>query len=113
MLGNKIANYDDDCAGTGAEVYLFLQQRVPSVVSLGPREARVINKHRSLGKISNVISLRRPAEITSNAKMKNEVLNRKEKVPESRFYSRPCMVCRTSPPAQGRLHTYQNVLNGP
>jgi hypothetical protein len=112
MLGNNVANCDDACAGSGTEVYLFLQQRVPSVISLDPGEARMIDEHRSLGQIGNVISLRRPAKIASNAKVKDEILNREEKVPESRFYFRPCVVCRTSPPAQGRLHAYQNVLNG-
>ena len=39
LLGNAFANCDDACAGIGAEVYLLLQQRVPSVISLGPAES--------------------------------------------------------------------------
>ena len=44
-------------------------------------------KHRSFGQVGNVISLLRLAKIPSNAKVKDEILNREEEVPESRFYS--------------------------
>jgi hypothetical protein len=111
MLGNMFADCDDTSARIGAEVNLFLQQSVPSVIPFDPREGRTIDEHRSLGEIGKVISLHRTAKISSNAKVKDEIINREEKVSESRFYSRSCVVCRTSPPTQGRLHAYQNVLN--
>ena len=95
-----------------AEVYFFLQQLVPSVIALSPRIARTINKHRSFRQIGHVIALTGTAKIALDTKMKNEILNRVEKIPESSIYSPPSLVCRLSPSAQGRFHAYQNVMNG-
>lgn len=44
--------------------------------------------------------------------MEDKIRNREQKVSEPRLYSRPCHLCRSGPPVEGRLHAYQNVLDG-
>jgi hypothetical protein len=79
---------------------------------LDPREAGTIDEHCSLRQIGDVVSLFWPAEVAPNAKVKDEVLNREKKVSVTGFDFRPCLVCGTSPPAQGRLHADQDVMGG-
>jgi len=40
LLSNNVADCDDGCVGSGAEVYLFLQQRIPSLIPFDPRRTR-------------------------------------------------------------------------
>jgi hypothetical protein len=52
------------------------------------------------------------AKKAANGKVKDEVLDREDEVPETRTYFGPCLVGRTSPSAQRRLHADQNVMDG-
>ena len=47
MLGNMFADCDDTSARIGAEVNLFLQQSVPSVIPFDPREGRTIDEEKT------------------------------------------------------------------
>jgi hypothetical protein len=112
MLGHEATNSDDARRRSGDEVYLFLQQGVPSVIPLDPRETRTIDEHGPFGKIGNVVSLPKFAEVPTNGEVKNEVLERGDEVPESRSDFEVCLVGRTSPSAQGRLHADEHVIDG-
>jgi hypothetical protein len=113
MLKNVASNRDDGCVWRGDEVYLFLQQFVPPVIPVGPRYSCTIDEHRSLGPIRDVVPLRGLAQIAASTIVNDEVLNRGEEVPEPGFHLRPCLICRASPAAEGRLHTYEYVPDYP
>jgi hypothetical protein len=42
--------------------------------------------------------------------VKEKVFNREEKVPNSCFYFDLCLICGTSPPSHGMIHTYDIVF---